>query len=180
MYSFEAKICWTEPLRGVKCPHPWLSLHTTLYAKTHCVLAYNKSPCRRQTVWVPKIHRFYNVTTTWRNVFLIPETFMLVFEWYICAYVIYGRIKKQSCFSSGGFSKFDEGGRYFFFFFFFASERSRSTLLSCRCWLIIQLLSFMLNVIHTFDVMWTRCQKMMRFGYSAWISACHMMFVSQW
>ena len=28
-----------------------------------------------------------------------------------------GRIKKQSCFSAGGFSKFDEGGRYFFFFF---------------------------------------------------------------
>ena len=65
-----------------------------------------------------------------------------------------GRIKKQSCFSSGGFSKFNEGGReggifFFFFFFFFASERSRSTHLSCRCWLHIQLLSFMLNVIHT-------------------------------
>ena len=26
-----------------------------------------------------------------------------------------GRIKKQSCFSSGGFSKFDEGGFFFFF-----------------------------------------------------------------
>ena len=49
-----------------------------------CVLAYNKSPCRRQTIWVPKIHRFYNVTTKWRNVFLIPETFMLVFKWYVC------------------------------------------------------------------------------------------------
>ena len=58
--------------------------------------------------------------------------------------------KNKSCFSSGGFSKFYEGGRYFFFFFFFfASERSRSTLLSCRCWLHIQLLSSMLNVIHT-------------------------------
>ena len=58
-------------------------LHTTLYAKTR-VLAYNKSPWSRQTVWVPKIQRFYNVTTTWRNVFLIPETFMLVFKWYVC------------------------------------------------------------------------------------------------
>ena len=61
--------------------------------------------------------------------------------------------KKQSCFLFGGFSKFDEGGRYFFFFFFFfffASERSRSTLLSCRCWLHIQLMSFMLHVIHTY------------------------------
>ena len=28
---------------------------------------------------------------------------------------VLGRIKKQSCFSSRGFSKFDEGGRYFFF-----------------------------------------------------------------
>ena len=56
------------------------------------------------------------------------------------------RHKKQSCFSPGGFSKFDEGGR---FFFFFASEQSRSTVLSCRCWLHIQLLSFMLNVIYT-------------------------------
>ena len=32
----------------------------------------------------------------------------------------------------------------------------------------------------TNDVMWTRCQKMTRFGYSAWISACHVMFVNQW
>ena len=36
------------------------------------------------------------------------------------------------------------------------------------------------NVGITNDVMWTWCQKMMGFGYSAWILACHVMYVNQW
>ena len=55
-----------------------------------------------------------------------------------------GCIKKQSCFSSRGFSKFEEGGRFFFFFFFFFCEWA----ILCRCWLHIHLLSFMVNVLY--------------------------------
>ena len=128
-------------------------IHTTLYA---CVLAYNKSPCRRQTVWVAKIHRFYNVTTTWRNVFLIPETFRLVFKWYVC---------------------YIDEFRSLFFRTFFRCFLCRGTPRSQTELEVTPCLQCGMGI--TSDVMWTRCQKMMRFGYSAWISACHVMLVNQ-
>ena len=85
--------------------------------------------------WVPKIYRFYNVTTTWRNVFLIPETFMLVFKWYVC---------------------YIDEFRWLFFLTFFRCFLCRGTPRSQTELEVTPCLQCVMGI--TNDVMWTRCK----------------------
>ena len=56
------------------------SIQSTYYIQhcMLCVLAYNKSLCPRQTNWVPKIQRFYNVLNKWNNLLFFTWRFIVV------------------------------------------------------------------------------------------------------